>query len=216
MSIFFLFSLQTTNSLSKKRQVPEISDRNEKRVPALDGLRGLAILLVALGHIFYSLYPFKFGWIGLNLFFVLSGYLITMRLFHHLKMDGRRYFQNFYARRVLRKYPFCLACLLVFFALLPLVYSRYFLYFSSVYEIQGWYWGYASNWYIFLFGLPKNPVFFHFWSLAVEEQFYLIWPFLFKYIVRFKYRLIVISLLLVLSVWSRNASSLLIGHITIP
>jgi len=94
----------------------------------------------------------------------------------------RTYFRNFYARRVLRIFPLYYGCLFFFFLVLPFIYPSYQKYFSSVYHDQAWYWLYASNWRLFFFGLPANPVFFHFWSLAVEEQFYLFWPVLFRYI----------------------------------
>jgi len=183
-----------------------VTEKKESHLSQLDGIRGLAILLVALGHIFYRFYIFKFGWIGLNLFFILSGYLITSKLFYHLKTNARNYFKNFYARRFLRIFPLYYGCLIFFFIILPLFYSDYTKYFSSIYNNQIWYWLYASNWSLILFGLPKNPVFFHFWSLAVEEQFYLFWPILFKYINIFKHRIITIGIIILFSIYTRVAN----------
>lgn len=156
----------------------------EKRspIPWLDGLRGLAIVLVVAGHFFNEYYLFTGGWIGVNLFFILSGYLITGKLYEHAARDGgRHYFKNFYGRRVLRIFPIYYACLIFFFGVLPLVYDRYFIFFGGLYREQWWYWSYLSNWRIVLYGLPENFMLFIFWSLAVEEQFYLVWPFIFKY-----------------------------------
>jgi len=169
----------------------------------LDGLRGLAILLVATGHIFYRFYLFKFGWIGLNLFFLLSGYLITQRLFFHKKIKTGNYFINFYARRILRIFPLYYGCLIIFFIALPLIYIKYQHYFGSLYNIQIWYWLYISNWRIILHGLPANPLFFHFWSLAVEEQFYIIWPFIFYFIGSYNKRIFIIFILIAFSILFR-------------
>jgi len=168
----------------------------ENRVKYLDGMRGLAIFLVAVDHIFYKYYIFKFGWIGLNLFFVLSGYLITRRLYFHYTGNSFSYFRNFYLRRVLRIFPLYYGCLFIFFIILPFFYPSYFIYYDDLYNAQGWYWGYVSNWMIILKGLPAQPVFFHFWSLAVEEQFYLIWPFLFLLLVNIKKNYVFVLLLI--------------------
>ncbi len=182
--------------------ISEIENNNHSspHITLLDGLRGLAILLVASGHIFYRFYVFKFGWIGLNLFFLLSGYLITKRLFFHISSKPADYFKNFYARRILRIFPLYYGCLLFFFLLLPVFYSKYAQIFGSLYNIQLWYWLYISNWRQVYYGLPPNPLFFHFWSLAVEEQFYIIWPVLFLLFQSFKGRLAIISVLLLTSI----------------
>jgi peptidoglycan/LPS O-acetylase OafA/YrhL len=166
----------------------------------LDGIRGLAILLVFIGHYFIRFYLFQFGWIGLNLFFILSGYLITSRLFVHFTTGTAKYFRNFYARRVLRIFPLYYGCLACVFIILPLFYHKYETNFGSLSSIQGWYWSYLSNWRIISFGLPSNPLLFHFWSLAVEEQYYLIWPMIFLLVGAFRKRLLFISLLLCLSI----------------
>ncbi len=152
-------------------------------MPELDGVRGLAILLVASGHYFYRYPPFHFGWVGLNLFFMLSGYLITKRLFFHYQSNPTGYYRNFYLRRVLRIFPLYYGCLFLFFIMLPIFYTHYEQYFSELSKIQAWYWLYLSNWRIIFYGLPVSAVLFHFWSLAVEEQFYLFWPMLFRFTV---------------------------------
>ena len=170
----------------------------------LDGVRGIAILLVAVGHFFYKYDVFKSTWIGLNLFFVLSGYLITQRLYVHLKEGPGLYFKNFYFRRILRIFPLYYLCLVIFFLLLPLVYGSYFEFYGQLFQIQGWYWAYASNWLMINHGLPGQPVFFHFWSLAVEEQFYLLWPVIFLLIARSRISYWVILILIVASIILRN------------
>jgi len=164
-------------------------------IPWLDGLRGLAILLVVTGHFFNEYYLFTGGWIGVNLFFILSGYLITGRLYEHSARDGgKHYFKNFYGRRVLRIFPVYYASLIFFFGVLPLIYHRYFIFFGGLYKEQWWYWSYLSNWRIVLYGLPENFMLFIFWSLAVEEQFYLVWPFIFRYTVKVNRKAIILAI----------------------
>jgi peptidoglycan/LPS O-acetylase OafA/YrhL len=160
-------------------------------IPALDGLRGLAILAVllfkssegfqastlsgkAVGQVF------GFGWAGVDLFFVLSGFLISGIL---LDTRGQpHYFRNFYARRTLRVFPLYYGVLLLSFVLLPRFLPAHGPGMARIVRNQGWLWTYTTN----IAFLVKRSVFFdagwlrfnHFWSLAIEEQFYLVWPLL--------------------------------------
>jgi len=149
--------------------------------PALDGLRGLAILLVVLHNAMPLpagasgiLWPISVigsaGWIGVQLFFVLSGYLITAILL--TTRSDPDYFRNFYARRALRILPLTLVTLFVGLVLLPMVMPGRF---EPVGVDQIWLWLFLYNW-VEPLGIPAHG-FPHFWSLAVEEQFYLLWPF---------------------------------------
>lgn len=129
--------------------------------PALDGLRGIAVLLVMLCHLLYR--PFALGWMGVPLFFALSGFLITGIL---IRAKGRpHYFGSFYKRRALRIFP--IYYLFVAFA---------FVFGTPTHDL----WRaviYIQNYRVP--GVPQQiPRFFggHTWSLAVEEQFYLLWP----------------------------------------
>jgi len=143
--------------------------------PALDGLRGLAILLVILYHNFNFVNHFFFAWLGVDLFFVLSGYLITTILLNSINSDD--YLRNFYTRRVLRVFPLYYLCLVVFLFVLPLLglYKDQFQFYVSN---QLWFWFYLQNW-LLSFHFPRmGSMLNHFWSLAVEEQFYLVWPFI--------------------------------------
>ncbi len=152
-----------------------------KHYPALDGLRGVAVLLVMLHHFVrsyeaggavhtFALHLTEFMWTGVDLFFVLSGFLITGIL---LETRGdRHYFRNFYARRILRIFPLYYGLLAVAFLLLPLVQFGpsaesnanllYLLTFTSNIHFA------FSGWSMHAFDV--------YWSLAVEEQFYLFWP----------------------------------------
>lgn len=154
-----------------------------QRVTGLDGLRGLAILLV-LGHNFdpeshgsgllvrLITYPLDSGWTGVQLFFVLSGYLITCGLM--AEQSSPDYYRSFFIRRTLRIFPLYFVTLFLLLIVLPLFMA---LPEALAHEKQHqiWLWLYLSNWTAPLGlggeGLP------HFWSLAVEEQFYLLWPF---------------------------------------
>ena len=148
-------------------------DERASHLPALDGLRGVAILLVLADHFFVRVpgshanrvleLAAKSGWIGVDLFFVLSGFLITGIL---LDAKGEpHYFRNYLARRTLRIFPLYYGYLTVMAVLLSI-------------SVGPWLWTYTSNVYIALHNGPRGlpPGTLPFWSLAVEEQFYLLWP----------------------------------------
>jgi peptidoglycan/LPS O-acetylase OafA/YrhL len=143
--------------------------------PGLDGLRGVAIMLIAGYHIFDFLPFFEYGWLGVDLFFVLSGFLITDILLKTKEMKG--YLRNFYMKRILRIFPIYYLCLSVFIILLPAI--REVPYDSGYYrEHQLSFWFYLVNW-LFIFKHPEETFLLnHLWSLALEEQFYFIWPWL--------------------------------------
>jgi peptidoglycan/LPS O-acetylase OafA/YrhL len=113
------------------------------------------------------------AWCGVDLFFVLSGFLITGILID--AKGGSNYFGSFYARRALRIFPLYYGALAAVFWAGPLVSST-----SAAFEqeirAQGWYWTYLVNVRTALDGWPAFLGLAHFWSLAVEEQFYLLWP----------------------------------------
>lgn len=144
--------------------------------PALDGLRGLAIGLVLLHHCFGP--AFSFFWIGVDLFFVLSGFLITRILLD--SVNEKKYLLNFYGRRVLRIFPLYYACLAVLFFIAPQVFRSTADELRYLFNHQGWYWTYMQNWLIVRDGYApgRSMILSHFWSLAIEEQYYLVWPFL--------------------------------------
>jgi peptidoglycan/LPS O-acetylase OafA/YrhL len=160
---------------------------------SLDGLRAVAVLMVFCQH--YGggrARIFGWGWAGVDVFFVLSGFLITGILFD--SQDQPHRFRDFYIRRTLRIFPLYYAIWLVILLLAPVAqwqwnlrwalwpayvgnYARFFflnvpgdpyrfdrLTFGAV--VQGW------------FGSPMHLYIGHFWSLCVEEQFYLLWPFI--------------------------------------
>lgn len=145
--------------------------------PALDGIRGLAILMVLFSHNF-SFVPYSmFGEFGVDLFFVLSGFLITDILLK--TKENKNYLRTFYIRRILRIFPIYYLTLTAFFILAPYcsqLQNQYSYYFNN----QLFFWLYFQNWLPIIQPPPflTNSILGHLWSLSVEEQFYIIWPFL--------------------------------------
>jgi peptidoglycan/LPS O-acetylase OafA/YrhL len=148
---------------------------SSRHVPSLDGVRGIAVLLVLAFHAWTSRWT-SFGWMGVDLFFVLSGFLITGIL-----VDGREALhraRTFYIRRILRIMPLYYGVLILVFVVIPLIHRPHDPVYKQMVRDQMWYWTYTSNWLLGLASPPQPHYGFmdHFWSLAVEEQFYLIWP----------------------------------------
>jgi peptidoglycan/LPS O-acetylase OafA/YrhL len=165
--------------------------------PGLDGLRGIAILLVILYHNFGFIPFLNYGWLGVDLFFVLSGFLITEILLH--TRDTANYYRNFYTRRVLRIFPLYYLCLILVIIIFPLI--KNFPYDLTYFkENQAWFWFYLQNWMLILKDWNDNAILLnHFWSLAVEEQFYIVWPFL-VLLIKKPRQLLIITFVLLLSV----------------
>ncbi len=163
------------------------------RNPALDGIRGVAILMVMVYHFTAPvqlnttaesavLAITRQGWLGVELFFALSGFLITGTLWDAKSKSAPRLLRTFYARRVLRIFPLyygVIVLALLSGAIVPSLrtegYDRFL-------GDQLWLWLYGVNVGQSLEGLGRFYYgvfdFTHFWTLAVEEHFYLIWPLL--------------------------------------
>lgn len=139
-----------------------------KRVPALDGLRGIAILLVLLMHG----WRVRGGLLGVDLFFVLSGFLITGLLLSEHERTGAVSLRGFYRRRVKRLGPALAFMLLVCAAGAIAVGASPAR--QLIYTAVGV--GYSANVLAILHPSLVAPYFGHLWSLAEEEQFYLLWP----------------------------------------
>jgi peptidoglycan/LPS O-acetylase OafA/YrhL len=132
--------------------------------PELDGLRACAALMVMVFHFsqaFHGPPALILGQTGVDLFFALSGFLITTILLQSPHGD-RHELRNFYIRRTLRIFPLYYMALGLFCILFG--------------GVSSWYWVYLQNIAVALHWPQSGPS--HFWSLAVEEQFYLVWPFL--------------------------------------
>lgn len=117
----------------------------------------------------------SFGWAGVDLFFVLSGFLITGILLD-AKTSRLHYFRNFYARRCLRIVPLYYGYLIVMFGVVALFAAS--AEYRELQAAQGWFWLYLANMWYALHGGQAIDLYGtgHLWSLAVEEQFYLVWP----------------------------------------
>ena len=167
------------------------ASENKQFYPALDGLRAVAVLMVFWQH--YSAgssfaAAFRWGWTGVDIFFVLSGFLITGILYDTRHAPAR--FRNFYVRRALRIFPLFYGVLLVALLLAPIfrwvwhpVWALWPLYLGNFGRFL-WLKDYLAN------PMPMDHLvsarlarsdfallFGHFWSLCIEEQFYLVWPF---------------------------------------
>jgi peptidoglycan/LPS O-acetylase OafA/YrhL len=172
--------------------------------PALNGLRGLAIILIILYHNFGYVSFFQLSWIGLDLFFVLSGFLITGILLK--KRDSGNFLRNFYARRMLRIFPVYYLSIVLILFILPhlLTYPFSLKYFLAN---QRWFWFEIQNWLFIIKPDGNNNFLNHFWSLALEEQFYLVSPWIILWIkpvqkiIRFLLVVILLMLALRLIVW---------------
>jgi peptidoglycan/LPS O-acetylase OafA/YrhL len=156
----------------------------ENRLPQLDGVRGIAILLVMLVNTsdkYPQLHLQHFvgnGWMGVDLFFVLSGFLITGILLGS-KTDPR-YFRNFFVRRVLRILPLYYAILLLMFGLLPILRPAEG---HLIFAKSSPWWAYPLFLQNVLVASPTLAVgpLGASWSVAIEEQFYLLWPLVVRY-----------------------------------
>ncbi len=149
-------------------------------IPSLNGLRAIAILLVISAHLYiqegipawfhFCLKPIHNGEVGVRLFFVISGYLITWLLLFERKKRGKNNLKAFYLRRILRIFPVFYFYVLIVFVTTKLVNHPFSIgiYFTSLAYVQN-----------FAF-LGSNWLLAHSWSLSVEEQFYLIWPSIFS------------------------------------
>lgn len=155
----------------RKDQTPDIAPSSKNRIPSLDGLRAISITLVMLGHL--SLWKHislnavgSYASMGVHVFFVLSGYLITNLLLQEYDRTTTISLRNFYLRRAFRIFP----AAFVFLAVVSALYWR---------QIH-WLHLAAAVFYVANMDLSRPWIFGHLWSLSIEEQFYLIWPFVIK------------------------------------
>lgn len=155
------------------------------RIVPLDGLRGIAILLVIVYHYSDQWYEFATGfdaqiielgrslWFGVDIFFVLSGFLITGILLS--TKDSPRYFTSFFGRRTVRIFPLYYLNIFALCVLLPRLHEAFQN--EALVKNQFWFWTYLANFHFASEGEFGHTPGGYFWSVAVEEQFYIVWPF---------------------------------------
>ena len=174
--------------------------------PEIDGLRACAVGAVILYHAQISILghePFKGGFIGVDIFFVISGYLITSIIFKELTINGSFSFKYFYERRVRRILPVLLLVMLVSlpFAWMYLLPIELFDFSNSIlYSL-----GFSSNFYFHYSGKEYavdelQNSFLHTWSLSVEEQYYIVFPIVlfitFKYLRKYLLHILLLGLVI--------------------
>jgi peptidoglycan/LPS O-acetylase OafA/YrhL len=189
--------------------------------PEIDGLRAIAVGAVILYHAQITIFgyqPFKGGFIGVDIFFVISGYLITSIILKELVTTGSFSFKHFYERRVRRILPALLFVMLVSlpFAWMYLLPSSFIDFSKSIlYSL-----GFSSNFYFHYSGQQYGAEsgllkpFLHTWSLSVEEQFYILFPIVllitFKYFRKYLIHILILGFVISLGLadWgSRNHPS---------
>lgn len=165
----------------------------KKKFQGLDGLRAISMLMVIIAHASYNS-PFKASYLGktgVNIFFVISGFLITTLLLKEKLINGRISLKNFYIRRALRIMPVVYLFLIVLFFL------------NIIYRL-----GITPTSFITSFLFIKNSPFpkdwytVHLWTLGIEEQFYLIFPFLITILPLRFYKRLIILLIIILPAFS--------------
>lgn len=142
-----------------------------QRIPSLDGLRAISITLVVLSHLVKWKHVSldlvgSYGALGVHVFFVLSGYLITNLLLLEYERSSTISLREFYIRRAFRIFP----AAFVFLGVVVVLY----------WHQMRWYHVAAAVFYVANMDLTRPWIFGHLWSLSIEEQFYLLWPFAVK------------------------------------
>jgi peptidoglycan/LPS O-acetylase OafA/YrhL len=161
--------------------------------PNLDGLRFVAFLFILFSHVYAVQLPdmqdthftlcirgiAQNGALSLNFFFILSGFLITYLLFNEKNKTGKISITNYYRRRILRIWPLYFFMLLLGFILIPFISrSEGFHYTETAQPV--WFVFFIANFYLLQKGPVFSPALATLWSISVEEQFYLIWPWLLR------------------------------------
>lgn len=210
-------------------EAPPATPRLRGHLPVLDGIRGVAILMVMVHHLAiltphtpleaWFIRVAQLGAHGVDLFFVLSGFLITGILLDSRGSPG--YFRRFYIRRALRIFPIYYAVLLIVFVVTPIFHGLRdpALGGLEILKLKApqapWYFAYASNFYFAIhksFMIPElGPT----WSLAVEEQFYLTWALVVAWLSPLRLRQACVVLIVAAAAWRIGLWQLASGWLVI-
>ena len=148
-------------------------ETGKRHLASLDSLRGIGVILIFANHFVFPIHYTRFGWIGLWIFFALSGYLITDGLLKIKTLPVGQYFGRFYAKRALRILP----AFALFFTISVALYFAFRRGYPDAPNLSR-YWIYIVT-FTFNYCPTRGTVWFdHLWSLSLEEQFYVIWPWL--------------------------------------
>lgn len=163
---------------------------DDKHIPSLDGIRAFAVILILFMHWDYPYFGLKFGWIGVNLFFVLSGFLITRILLNTKKEKFKIFIKNFIKNRSLRIFPLYFFYLIISFVPLQILITYLGIKNQLLTEALA---TFKNSWFLLIsytynfnsiivefnnLKISNSSFYGHLWSLSVEEQFYLFFPFL--------------------------------------
>ncbi len=191
----------------------------------LDGLRFLCFLSVFFFHSFHTDYDYikttdiyKFikqdifgnGDLGVNFFFVLSGFLITYLLIEEKKLNGQINIKKFWIRRILRIWPLFYLCLIIGFFIFPFLKSAFGQQPNETASI-GYYLTFSNNFDIIKNGSPDASILGVLWSVAIEEQFYFVWPII-LYLLPIKKYWIAFSTVIIVSLIFRGLNNNYISH----
>jgi peptidoglycan/LPS O-acetylase OafA/YrhL len=193
-----------------KFKIMKINKKNNKKkiLNHIQFLRGISVILVFFYHL--NLRYFDYGFLGVDIFFVISGFVITSIISNEIKKTKIFDFYNFYTRRFKRIYPalfFVLTIsffLIIFLQPLDLFLDNLKVYFLSLFGVSNFYYLFLKKDY---FDTVFNDPFAHTWSLGVEEQFYIIFPLLLFFILKYeKYlkSILILSLLVFIGIVFSN------------
>lgn len=178
---------------------PTLNTTNKKYFNEIDTFRAIAVIAVIINHINASWLPG--GYLGVDMFFVISGFVVTSSLHASTAINFKSYITSFYSKRIKRLYPALLVCLFIFsllsIALLPGSQNYIKTSFSALFGFSNVF--LAINSFDYFSEQATHNPFTHTWSLGVEEQFYFIFPFLFYYACKYRKKIFVLSFTFILS-----------------
>jgi len=194
---------------SSKSSKPEMNNsrtnafdafRAKRRFHGLDGIRCVSIVAVMYFH--YTFADPRLGKLGVDLFFIISGFLITTLLLRERDKTGRIGLRNFWMRRILRIFPIYYGFIFIQLVIFQLIPMKPEMVKDFYYNLPAFL-TFTNNWFVHL-QIDRSVIFYHAWSLAAEEQFYLLWPPILIYLTSVPKMLIIIAILIIIDVTLTN------------